>query len=67
MLKLHIELVGSIAPIISMSIDSSIPCLSKNNPNWHIFHDVPIRDSIAAKESEDGEFVNLPLPPKKTK
>jgi hypothetical protein len=61
------ELLGSIAPVIFVSTDSSIPYLSEDNPDWHIFHDVPIEDSVAGAESEDEEFVNLPPPPKKTK
>jgi hypothetical protein len=59
-----VEILASTLPPIAISTDSSI---SEDNPNWHIFHDVPVHDSIDGDDSDEEEYVNFPPPPKKTK
>jgi hypothetical protein len=59
-----VEILASTSPPIAISTDSNI---SEDNPNWHIFHDVPVHDSIDRFDSDEEEYVNLLPPPKKTK
>jgi hypothetical protein len=62
-----VEVLGSITPLLSVSSESSMPCLSEDNPEWHIFHNVLVHDLMAVQESEDEENLDLPPPPKKSK
>jgi hypothetical protein len=62
-----VVLVGGSEPPIVLSFESSATYLSKDNPNWHSFHDMPVIQDAADEESKEEEFLDLPLPPKKTK
>jgi hypothetical protein len=48
-----------------VSTDSSAPFLSKDNPNWHIFHDVPVTRSEGDESEEDS--IQVPPTPKRTR
>jgi hypothetical protein len=61
-----LEILKSNPPPITISSDSSAHCLSEDDPNWHIHHDVPVQSSICY-ESEEDELRDLPPPPQKTK
>jgi hypothetical protein len=61
-----VEVLGSMTPLFSVSSDSTMPCLSEDNPDWHIFHNVPAHGSMQ-EEIEDDENMDLPPPPKKSK
>jgi hypothetical protein len=61
-----VEILAGTAPPITLSSDSSTAWLSEDDPNWHAFHDVPIR-GLVDEESEEEDFPELPPPPKCTK
>jgi hypothetical protein len=61
-----IEILAGTAPPITLSSDSLAAWLSEDDPNWHAFHDVPIRE-LVDEESEEEDFPELPPPPKCTK
>jgi hypothetical protein len=60
-----VVLGGSALPIV-VSSDSSLPYLSEDNPDWQFFHDVPIQ-GLNDEDSDEEEYLDLPLPPKKTR
>jgi hypothetical protein len=60
-----VEILAGTAPPVTLSSDSSAACLSKDDPNRHAFHDMPLRELVDEESEED--FPELPLPPKRTK
>jgi hypothetical protein len=60
-----VEVIGGSEPPITLSTDSSVYCLSEDNPNWHAFHDVPL--NVPEEESDEEDFLDLPPLPKKTR
>jgi hypothetical protein len=62
-----VVLVGGSEPPIVLSSESSAAYPSEDNPNWHSFHDMPVVPDAADEESEEEEFLDLSLPPKKPK
>jgi hypothetical protein len=50
---------------VTASTDSSMPYHSEDDPNWHIFHDVPVTSPVA--DEIDEEDIQLPPTPKKTR
>jgi hypothetical protein len=60
-----IQVIGGTAPPVTLSTDSSTHFLSEDDPNWHIFHDVPMTAS-GSYESEE-EDIGLPPIPKRTR
>jgi hypothetical protein len=60
-----VQIVGGSATPVTVSADSSAQFLSEDDPNWHIFHDVPVAWSTGYESEE--EVVALPPTPKKTR
>jgi hypothetical protein len=61
----NVQVIGGTAPPVIISTDSSMPVLSEDDPNWHIFHDVPVTGSRGYESAQ--EEIDLPPIPKKTR
>jgi hypothetical protein len=48
-----LEILASTMPSIIISSDSTAACLSEDDPDWQIFHDVPVSGSLVYGNEEE--------------